>query len=322
MSEGILELLRRHRGQWLVMEALQAALDLKPVQIHEEIDLLRGMGHEIEVLPARGFRLVGWVEELSSELIEYGLGSRRIGKKVLVYDETDSTNDVAWHWAAEAGYDGLAVFAERQRAGRGRLGRQWEAPRGSSILGSVLLQGENEVSGQVLTLLVGLATASAIEKSCGVKVRIKWPNDVTIEGRKVAGTMVEARRGGQRCDFVVGAGINCQQDEEDFAPELRASAISLRQETGGQVDRLQLAQELLRQMDEWLIEVEERGVRKLHDEWLGRYDDMGRRITLLSNNQHFEGRVIEICPEKGLLLQLDSGGVKVFDGATTSVAGR
>ena len=320
VGEALLELLRRHRGQWLGMEALRRVLDLPPRQIHEQMDRLRAMGHEVEMQPAQGFRLVGLAAGLSSELIEYGLGTRRVGRKVLVYEETDSTNDVAWQYAAESGYDGLAVFAERQRAGRGRLGRTWQSPAGSSILSSVLLQGENRIYGQVLTLLVGLATAAAIEKSCQVKVRIKWPNDVTIEARKVAGTMVESRQRGGACQYVLGMGVNCQQGAEDFAPELRAGAVSLRQITGRLVDRLHLAQEMLRQIDEWLVEVADKGPKKLHEQWLGRYDDIGRRITLVRNNQYFEGRVIEICPEKGLLLQLDSGPVMVFNAATTSVA--
>jgi BirA family transcriptional regulator, biotin operon repressor / biotin---[acetyl-CoA-carboxylase] ligase len=316
---ALLALLRRHRGYWLGMEALQTALALKPARIHEQIDCLRKLGHEIEAVPARGFRLHGSANRLSSELIEYGLGTRRVGRKVLVYHATDSTNDVAWQHATERGYDGLAVFAEEQRIGRGRLGRSWLATSGSSVLCSVLLQDAGRISSEALTLLAGLATAEAIEHICERPVRLKWPNDVTAGGLKVAGVIVESRHARSKCSYVLGIGINCHQRKHDFPAQLREKAASLWQIAGTDVDRIQVAQELLRQIDYWLEQAEAGHIGKLHDAWLGRCDDIGRRLTLVSNNQTFEGRVIDISCAKGLLLQLDSGPVRVFEGATTSV---
>ena len=137
------------------MDALQAAVHLPPPTILQRIDQLRQMGHHIETTPAYGFRLSGYIEKLTAELIEHGLGTCRIGRKVLVYETTDSTNDVAWHYAREAGFDGLTVFAEHQRVGRGRLRRHWSAPARSSILCSILLRGFPSHAGHKPTLLSG-----------------------------------------------------------------------------------------------------------------------------------------------------------------------
>jgi BirA family transcriptional regulator, biotin operon repressor / biotin---[acetyl-CoA-carboxylase] ligase len=319
---AVLDLFRRHKPNWVSVEALRIALELSVDTIHIQIAELRQMGHEIEGVPARGFRLLGHPKTLRSELIEYGLGTDRIGKQVLVYENTDSTNDVAWHYAAETGYDGLSVFAEQQRAGRGRLGRTWSAGKGSSILVSVLLQNEPQIRAAALTLLAGLATAMTLEKQIEQRVGVKWPNDVTIGGRKVAGTIVESRQIATGHTFVIGIGINCQQREQDFPEDLRETAISLRQVTGREIDRLNLAQDLLRQLDHWITIVNTEGIQVLHQEWSARCDDIGRRITVGCNRQNYCGRVMDVHPEKGLLLQLDSGPIKIFDGATTTVIQR
>jgi BirA family biotin operon repressor/biotin-[acetyl-CoA-carboxylase] ligase len=319
---SVLEMLRRNKSQWVSTEALQLALGLSCESIPIHIDELRQMGHEIEGIPVRGFRLLGHPKTLSSQLIEYGLGTARIGKKVLVYESTDSSNDVAWNYGAETGYDGLSVFAEYQRAGRGRMGRKWSAPAGSSILCSVLLQNEQNVLLSSFSLLAGLATAMTLEKQIEPRIHIQWPNDVTIAYRKVAGTIVESRPSATGNSFVIGIGINCGQREQDFPDDLRETATSLRQVTGREIDRLSLAQELLRQLDHWLTIVKNDGLHKLHKEWAVRCADIGRRITVFSNRQNFSGRVIDVNPEKGLLLQLDSGPIKIFDGATTTVIER
>ena len=284
---SVLEMLRRHKSHWVSTEALQLALGLSCEAIPSHIEELREMGHEIEGIPVRGFRLLGHPKTLSSELIEYGLGTERIGKKVLVYDSTESTNDVAWQYAAESGYDGLSVFAEQQRSGRGRMGRTWSAPAGSSILCSVLLQNEQQIQAAALPLLAGLATATTLEKQIEPRMHIRWPNDVTLAGRKVAGTIVESRPSVTGNEYVIGIGINCGQREQDFPDDLRETATSLRQVTGREIDRLSLTQELLRQLDHWITIVKNDGVQNLHTEWAVRCDDIGRRITVARNRQTF-----------------------------------
>jgi len=315
----LLELLRRNKGKWVQMEALRLALEREPPRIHRLIAQLGEIGYEIETAPVNGFRLAGPAPRLSSQLIEFGLATRRVGKKVLVYETTDSTNDVAWHYAAEAGYDGLAVFAEHQRRGRGRLGRTWLAPKGSSLLCSILLQDEPDLRREPLTLLAGLAVARAIVHACPLPVSINWPNDVTVSRKKIAGIMVESRQINSKSCYVVGAGINCRQTHEDFAPEIQSFAASLQELADRPVDRLELARQLLRELDYWLATVKNQGLARLHDEWSALCDNIGRRLTLVNNNRRFTGRVIDVNCQKGLMLQLDTGAVMLFDAATTTV---
>ncbi|MBN1437536.1 MAG: biotin--[acetyl-CoA-carboxylase] ligase [Sedimentisphaerales bacterium] len=318
MAGTLLDILRRHNEQWLSVETLQGILPLDAPAIHQRIEQLRLMGYQIESNPVYGFRLHGTEDRLSSELIETSLNTKRIGRKVLVYKETNSTNDVAWQHADEQGYDGLAVLAEHQRKGRGRLGRNWQAALGQSVLLSVLLQNETNIASAQLTLLAGLCVAEAVEEATGIATRIKWPNDVMAKGRKLAGIMVEARQLRQGRCFVIGMGINCAQKQQEFAPEHRHRAISLSQLTETQIDRVHLTQMLLRKLDQWLANTNVDRSDQLHDRWLARCDIVGHHLELISNGQTFAGRVLDVCCREGLLLQLDDGVVRVFDGSTTS----
>jgi len=315
----LLELLRRGGGSWQGSDELRKKLWVSSEQLRNQIERIEQMGYKVDADAVHGFRLAGAAGKFCAEAIKFGLATKRIGKKVLVYESTDSTNDVAWQYAKEEGYDGLAVFAEEQGCGRGRMGNCWQAKRSSSVLGSVLLEELSAAEGPTLTLLAGLVTAAAIENICSIEARIKWPNDVMVAGRKVAGVMVESRQINGKFCYVVGVGINCRQKLEDFEAELRDTAVSLGQISRAEVDRVQLAQELLRQLDEWIPSVQGRQTERLHDEWLRRCDDIGRRITVVCDGKQFSGRVIDVSCAKGLLLGLDGGAVQVFDGATTSV---
>ena len=167
---------------------------------------------------------------LQADLIRAELPERTvIGREVLVFEETDSTNDLA----ARAGDDGLAeglvIFAESQRAGRGTSGRKWISPPHRNLLFSVLLRpGQVPVSRwPELTFCAALAVAEAAEALTGVVARIKWPNDVLLGGRKVAGILVESYQRRGPGFVVVGLCLNVLQKEEDFDPEIRQRAGSL-----------------------------------------------------------------------------------------------
>ena len=144
MNVGLLQLLKNNRGNWLTMEAIAGSLESGPSVVLGEIEKLRQIGYLIEAVPAYGFRLSGCGQKFNADLIEHGLGTKRIGRKVLVYESINSTNDVAWQYAMEGGWDGLAVFAEHQRGGRGRCGvesrcrdtRAWEERADDGAVGT------------------------------------------------------------------------------------------------------------------------------------------------------------------------------------------
>jgi BirA family biotin operon repressor/biotin-[acetyl-CoA-carboxylase] ligase len=212
------------------------------------------------------------------------------------------------------------VFAEYQSAGRGRLGREWHAPRGASLLCTVLLWEDlSTLSPARLTLSTAVAASLAIETACHIEPNIRWPNDLYIASRKLGGILVEARSGPEKlAPVAIGIGINCLQHAAHFPPELRERATSLELSSSEPIDRARLAVELLRQLDHFFSRQAQVDDRILIEAWRSRSSDIGTHVTLSADGREFHGRIVDIHPTEGLVLQVDDGGRRHFDPSTTT----
>jgi BirA family biotin operon repressor/biotin-[acetyl-CoA-carboxylase] ligase len=271
--------------------------------------------------------------KMDPDEIKASLRTNRIGRKILVYDSTSSTNDVAAEYARNKQNDGLVIFAEEQTAGRGRAGNKWFSRRAESIICSIVLF-ENKIAAELLSLTFAVAVAETIGGRGREKAKIKWPNDIVLNGKKVAGILLETKsrsafsvwrsefavRSTQNAEriYVVGIGINCHQTRESFPHELQNVATSIDAESNSISDRVLLARRLLSFIDSWLGVAEKNG-EEVIDRWRQLSIQLGRRISVLYNGNEFAGHCVGIDPEKGLILQLDSGGVRMFDAAHTSI---
>ena len=255
---------------------------------------------------------------LDPDQLKANLNTKRIGREVLVYNRTSSTNDIARRYAQDKKNDGLAIFAEEQTAGKGRAGNKWLSRRSDSILCSILLIA-NKLNPELLSLACAVAVADAIGKRPGRQAKIKWPNDIILNGKKVAGILIEATSNNNRNICIVGIGINCHQQENDFPAELQKTATSIDIETRSVLDRIHLAKRLLSSIDHWL-EVAQQNKQDVIDQWHSLSIQCGHRVTLLFNGKKFTGYCIGIDPDKGLILRLDTGGIRMFDAAHTSIA--
>jgi len=183
-------------------------------------------------------------DSLDCDKIKAHLKTRRIGSRIVVYTSTASTNDIAAEYAKDKANDGLVILAEEQQAGRGRSGSQWFSSYGDSILCSILLT-ECDIEAELLSLCCAVATAEAIGRCARCEAKIKWPNDIIFNNRKVAGILVESKRRGRQIAYIMGIGINCHQTRQSFPLELRKSATSIDIETNSTTDRISLIRRLL-----------------------------------------------------------------------------
>ncbi|MGI8436863.1 MAG: biotin--[acetyl-CoA-carboxylase] ligase [Chthoniobacterales bacterium] len=190
------------------------------------------------------------VDRLDAEALRAALVGHRIGREVVVLEETTSTNDVI-RQLAPAHAEGLIVFAEHQTAGRGQYGRRWESAAGKGLWFSILLRPLIEPAESArLTDSLSRSTAATIADELELQPTIKPPNDIYLDGRKVAGVLVEMRVApGGRYFAIAGIGLNVNQATEDFPAELRQTSISLAMAKGQPVDRTRLALALLRKLD-------------------------------------------------------------------------
>jgi BirA family transcriptional regulator, biotin operon repressor / biotin---[acetyl-CoA-carboxylase] ligase len=193
--------------------------------------------------------------EMLDRLVAYemqaALGSAVIGHEIIVLDQTGSTNDAILQVASANSSEGLVLFAEHQTAGRGQRGNDWESAAAKGLWFSILLRPRIKINrSPLLTAWAAETISEAIKNEFSLRTTIKSPNDVQIDGRKVAGVLVEMRaREKAPHSAIVGIGINVNQALEDFPEELQSRAISLAIALGRQVDRQNFAIALLRDLD-------------------------------------------------------------------------
>jgi BirA family biotin operon repressor/biotin-[acetyl-CoA-carboxylase] ligase len=192
----------------------------------------------------------GTSDRLVASELRAGLEGHRIGNEIVVLDETESTNDVAWEAAGRGAREGFVVFAERQTKGRGQYGRRWESAPYLGLWFSVLLRPAMTLQeSPKLTSLLAEVIGETIRDQTGCATTIKPPNDIYVSGRKIAGVLVEGRTAPDgRYVAVAGIGINVNQALDDFPEELRDTAGSVAMATGQKISRTNLAIALLRKL--------------------------------------------------------------------------
>lgn len=251
------------------------------------------------------------------------LRNRRLGVRIDCLDETDSTNTDLLAAGRAGASEGSVIIAEAQRRGRGRLGRSWVSPAGLNLYCSVLLRPSlppEEVP--LLTLVAGVAVADAVAEVAGAGVAIKWPNDVLLGGRKVAGILTEMEVAAARDIFVVvGMGVNLNAGAEHFPPELRDTATSIARSTGRKVEREVFAAHLLDALDARYESLLREGFSALLPAWSARDALRGQRIQVRAGDEIVDGVACGLSANGRLLLESDgrrreivAGEVSVIDG--------
>ncbi len=255
---------------------------------------------------------------LDAAALNRDLAATRFAGRVICVADCESTNLLALRLASEQGRaaDRTVIVAEHQSAGRGRLGRSWHAPRGAGLLMTVLLHGPPPVAGR-LVLAAGIAVCEAVGEVADVAASLRWPNDVYVGARKLAGVLVETAACEPGIAMALGIGLNCLQKPGHFPPELRDLATSLEIESRHAIDRHAVAVRMLNRLDGWLDAAFDAADASLVRECVERSDDLGRRATLMHSGRTLSGTVVEIDDGLGAWLQLDDGGRVRFDPLTT-----
>ena len=249
--EAVLSLLRGEEG-FLSGQELSRRLGLTRAAVWKAVDALRREGYEIEARTGLGYRLSAAPDALTEAEIRSFLGpTRLVGRELRCFEELDSTNN--YLKTLPEAPDGLAVTADSQTAGRGRMDRSFQSPKGQGIYLSVLLRPRLFPDRlPPVTALAGVAVCAAVERVCGVRPGLKWPNDPVLNGKKLCGILTEMSleaETGRVQSLVLGIGINVSQGPEDFSPQVREMATSLGQALGKPVSRPRLTAALLEELD-------------------------------------------------------------------------
>ncbi len=305
----------RAAGGALSGEELARRLGCSRAAVWKRVAGLRRQGYRIEGRHADGYALAGSPDRLGpSELAPHLTGTWR---DVRWHAEVDSTQRVARELARAGAAEGTTVIAERQTAGRGRLGRQWHSPGGLNLYTSIILRPPLVPSAvPQVALVVGVAVAAAVAEETGLRAAIKWPNDVLLDGYKVAGVLTEMDSEVDRVHYVVaGVGVNLNTPHTGFPPELRAKASSLSLVTGRHIDRAAFTGRLLAALEARYGRFRSEGFgESVRAEWESYSCLTGTEIQVVTPDGNQSGRILA-----GRVLGLDDDGALKLETASRGI---
>jgi BirA family biotin operon repressor/biotin-[acetyl-CoA-carboxylase] ligase len=305
----ILRLFREQSG-FVSGELLSRELGISRTAVWKHISALRCEGYSVEAVPSRGYRLLSSPDSLAAEEITAQLHTAVIGKRIVSLKQTGSTNSEAFRLAEEGAAEGTVVMADAQTGGKGRLGRVWASPSGTNLYCSVILRPIiRPYEAPQLTFLSAVAVARAIERTTAVKPEIKWPNDVLIGGKKVAGLLNEMSAETDGINFVIlGIGVNLNMQADQFPDDIRHPATSLFLETGVRIGRTRYAALLLNELDLLYTDFLHQGFGPVREEWQKHCNANGRRVVISNGAREDISGIFAGIDTDGALLVEASGG--------------
>jgi BirA family biotin operon repressor/biotin-[acetyl-CoA-carboxylase] ligase len=321
----VLAFLKSHNTEYLSGQDLSDVLRISRVAVWKHIKKIRELGYKIESKQKLGYRLESNTDSLLPWEITVGLKTRTLGKQVYYFDSIDSTQSQAMKMASDQANNGTVIIAEKQTDGKGRLGRKWISPKGG-IWFSIIFRPKFDIS--VITLFPmssALALSNAIEKTLNIKSELKWPNDITIRGKKVAGMLVDASLESNKIDsMVLGVGINFDVDIKHIEKMLKDTPnfygiTSLSQETKVTKPVL-LVQSFLVELEQIYESLINGETKKIIKEWTRKSNTIGQYIELNTDEGKINGKAIRIDHDGALVISENKRIRRIIAGDITHVS--
>jgi len=294
-------------------EALARELGMTRPAVWKHITRLREEGFIIESLQGKGYRLKAVPDILFPNLIRRELKTAYFGQTIRHFLHTDSTNTQARAWAAEGAAEGALVVSEYQEKGKGRLNRIWQSPSGKNLLFSLILRPDWPPQKAFYgTVLASVSLCRAVQEIAGISVGIKWPNDLYVGNKKLAGILTEFATDPDRLEYmIIGIGVNCHWAPVEPLPGGQP-ATSILKEAGKKISRLLLLTRFLAHGEALYQRSQSAGVGFLREEW-NRYSVVNnRKVTLMNGQTSWTGLAQGIDEQGGLILLLEDGRRETF----------
>jgi BirA family biotin operon repressor/biotin-[acetyl-CoA-carboxylase] ligase len=311
-DDEILNLLREHSSTFLSGEEISRRLKVTRTAVWKRVARLRALGYEIEASTRSGYRLIRSPDLLSPSEIKSFLTTKWMGKTIHYFLSIDSTNSKAYQLALGGAEEGEVVIAESQEEGRGRLGRHWFSPPFLNLYLSAILRPKIPPhQASLITLMAAVATGDAIERYSGLLPLIKWPNDILLGDRKVAGLLNEIHSEMDRIHFVIlGIGVNLNMNGKMFSKEVRGIATSLKKEMGETISRKVFLCCLLEALERWYAIFLREGGAPVLEAWREKAKIEGKRVKVTSFGETLSGIAVDVDSDGALILKTENGKQK------------
>jgi len=315
----VLSFLKSHNTEYLSGQDLSDVLKISRVAVWKHIKKIRELGYTIESKQKLGYRLELGTDMLLPWEIMSGLKTKIFGKQAYYFDSIDSTQNQAMKMASDQTNNGTIIIAEKQTSGKGRLGRKWISPKGG-IWFSVILRPKFDIS--VITLFPiasALALANAIENTMGIKTELKWPNDITIKGKKVAGMLVDASIESNKIEnLILGVGINFSVEVKQIEKILKDTpnfyGVASLSEQNKSVKPILLVQSFLIELEQMYDLLNSGDIKKIIRDWTKKSSTIGQNIEIDTENGKIKGKAIKIDDDGALVISDNNKNMRITSG--------
>ncbi len=303
----VLSFLKSHKAEYLSGQDLSDVLKISRVAVWKHIKRIKTLGYKIESKQKLGYKLVGETDLLLPWEITNGLKTKSIGKRVYYFDSIDSTQNFASSIAQNPKENGTIIISKKQSSGKGRMNRKWASPKGG-LWFSIILYPKFDVSlATVFPLASALALANAIEKTLDKKPELKWPNDVTIKHKKVAGMLVDLSLASNSIEnLILGVGINFKIDSKQLEKSIKktenfygvTSLVSITENK----NPVSLMQSFLLELEKICEALDQGKYKKIINEWTKKSSTIGKKATVSTSSGKISGKAIRIDNDGALVI--------------------
>jgi len=315
----VLTFLQTHNTEYLSGQDLSDVLRISRVAVWKHIKKIQELGYNVESKQKLGYKLISNSELLLPWEITSNLKTKIIGKQAYYFDSIDSTQNQALKMAQDVANDGTVIVASKQTGGRGRDGRKWESPKGGIWI-SIILHPKFDISITTLfPIASSLALAIAIEKVFSIKPELKWPNDLTIKGKKVAGMLVDVSLESNKIEnLVLGVGINFDVNVKQIEKLLKETSnfygVASLSDQKKNIKPIQLVQTFLLELEKIYKALNERQIKKIISEWTSRSSTIGKNVELNTVDSKIKGKAIKIDDDGALIVSDNNKNHRVIAG--------
>ncbi len=301
----ILSFLKSHKREFLSGQDMSDVLKISRVAVWKDIKKIRLLGYKIESKQNLGYRLVDTTKLLLPWEVTQNLNTKFLGKKVYYFNTIDTTQNFAMEIATKNNMNGTIIIAKKQTGGRGRMKRKWKSPVGG-IWMSIIIHPKFSVSSTTLVpIAISLALCLAIEKILKIKPELKWPNDVTLKGKKVAGVLVDASVVSNKVEYmIIGVGINFKIKPTELANAIKKTPnfYGVTTLVKNDVNSLPLLHKFLYELENIFQMIDSNHKKKIVNQWTKRSSMLGRNVSIVTENGRINGKAVKIDNDGALII--------------------
>lgn len=315
----VLQFLKAHHSEYLSGEDLSEVLKISRVAVWKHIKKIQNLGYKIESKQNLGYRLTGITDLMLPWEITDGLKTKQLGKKIYYFDSIDSTQNFATSISKNQNEGGTVVISEIQKAGKGREGRTWISPKGGIWLSIVLRPSFDVGKVTLMPFAAAVALSNAIQKTLGITTELKWPNDLTLNGKKVAGMIIDASIESTRIEsLVLGVGINFRVDPSQIEKKIRRGSnfygVSTLVDQKDRSRPAKLVQSFLEELENVLALFASDKTQIIINHWMKKSSTIGRTINVTTQDQIISGKAVKLDKDGALIIKQNSKSIRVTAG--------